>query len=783
MTAGQQTLASVLLLSVRGLAFMVPLVALILGGERFFQGTAFQIVIPHALYPHVTVRHFAFRILVEVMLGLWVVLACVDSRYRPRLSPITIAFVVFLAVMAVANAFGVNPMRSFFSNYERMEGFVSLVHLFGLFVVAGSVFNSERLWKWFFVVCLGVCFVVCLDAASQFYNALLKPSGEFKGAPFLQPVPAWAMGRAYMRVDARLASPVYLGVFLIFHAFLALLLLIRSRSTGPRCLCGGMVILCLLTMLATGTRVAYFGMMVGVAVTVATIAFLSREAAWRKGAMTATAAIGVVGVLAAALLWFDPVFLKDIPVLNRLVGEEVESSSVVRLALWKMVWQGFLEHPLLGWGQENFLYVFAAYFDPVVYGQDIQAWWDRPHNVILSWLCDGGLLGMTAYLSLFATAGFVLWKRTSLTVPERAVLTGMLAGYFVFNGAQLDNLTSYVMFFAVLAYVHWQGVRSVTTAEPARVKPLVVCAALPVVVVLIWGGVQFNTNTYLPGEAVTAMTGRLRGNNGPGGLKLARDSLDAKWIGPFEVRETIANTTKTMLAGKRQPVPVKRAFYKLATTELRKVVAADERNMKALTVLGELLNEGGDYAEAAEVFERAREISPKRQYLCFQLGLSYYYLKRHEEAAQMYRIGLEVRPDSSLAQLTCAQGAMLAGDRDLEDEALNLMRRDQNGRVFLAPFRLFDTLRYLRNGERLIELLEPVAADWRQKRQPGKPPSRVMKKRLFVLKDGYLLAGKPAKAKRLIREMIQADPKFRETGLKELARINNPKNSVQRQGR
>ena len=777
MPAGTESSTSrYLLLAVRALALLVPSVALILGGEWFFHGSSLQFAVPHALYPHVTVRHFAFRTLVEVMLGLWLVLAAVDPRFRPRWSPIAVAIAVFLAVMALADALGVNPTRSFWSNFERMEGFVTLAHLFAFFLVVSSVFNSERYWKWFFVVCLGVCFLVCLDAASQFNNAMLKKTGDFKGAPFLQPVPAWAMGRAYVRVDARLASPVYLGVHMIFHAFLAMFLLLRARTTLPRCLYGGMVVLCLLTLFLTGTRIAYFGMMVGVAVAVATIAFGSQEPVWRRWARIATGAMAVVGALVVALLWIDPAFLKDLPVLSRLVGEEVESSSLVRLALWKMVWHAFLEHPLLGWGQENFAYVFAAYFDPAVFGKDIQPWWDRPHNVVLSWLCDGGLLGMTSYLGLFAAAGYVLWKRTSLSVPERALLTGMLVGYFVFNGGQLDNLLSYLMFFSVLAYLHMHAVRG--QVDPDGAAPGRVGAARPAVAVVfaalvIGGGAMMNSAMFTSAAAVTEMTGHLRGKNGPGGLKSAKSSLELGWIDPSEVRETIANTTKTMLGANRQPVPIKRAFYEMSTTELGQVVEDDPRNMKALSVLGELLNEGGEYDRAAAVLEQALEVSPNRQYLCFQLGLAYYWLKRMDDAAVLYRRGFELSPDSGLGRLTSAQGAMLVGDRELEDEVLGLMRRDQQGPVFLAPFRLFDTLRFLRNGERMIELLEPVAADWRQRRRPGKPLSRVMKKRLFALKDGYLLNMQPGKAKALLREMIQFDPKFAEQGRKEIARINS----------
>ena len=92
------------------------------------------------------------------------------------------------------------------------------------------------------------------------------------------------------------------------------------------------------------------------------------------------------------------------------------------------------------------------------------------------------------------------------------------------------------------------------------------------------------------------------------------------------------------------------------------------------------------------------------------------------------------------------------------------MRQDQKGPVFLPPFRLIDTLVALEKGERVIELLEPVADHWRQNRVIGKSISRVTKKRLFGLKRGYLLAGQKQKARRLLQEMIQTDPKVCEEG-------------------
>ena len=152
------------------------------------------------------------------------------------------------------------------------------------------------------------------------------------------------MGRSYMRVDARVASPVYLAVFMIFHSFLAVLLMMRTRKIGTRAVCGAMLAFCLFTLYATGTRIAYFGVMVGLAVAVALVAFLGQELTWRKWAQRATVVMAVLGVVLVVFLVMNPPFLKDLPVLNRLVAEEVGSSSAVRLALWKMTWLAFLEN-------------------------------------------------------------------------------------------------------------------------------------------------------------------------------------------------------------------------------------------------------------------------------------------------------------------------------------------------------------------------------------------------------------------------------------------------------
>jgi tetratricopeptide (TPR) repeat protein len=244
--------------------------------------------------------------------------------------------------------------------------------------------------------------------------------------------------------------------------------------------------------------------------------------------------------------------------------------------------------------------------------------------------------------------------------------------------------------------------------------------------------------------------------DGPAGVRAARRALEARRIGFTEVRETLANEMLQVLSSQNDDT-VKRVLLDLTVAEMKALVERDPGNVRALTRLGALLKVPYP-AEAAQYLERARAISPRRQELCFELGYVYLLLRRNAAASAMFREGWQLRPESDQARLFCALGAIQTGDRGLEDEVIEAMRRAQRSAVFYPPHRLLDELDRQRRGERLVELLEPVAAEWRQKRKPGRSISRVMRRRLLPLKNGYVLVGQHQKALDLLAEMADTEP-------------------------
>jgi len=113
--------------------------------------------------------------------------------------------------------------------------------------------------------------------------------------------------------------------------------------------------------------------------------------------------------------------------------------------------QGFKEKPLLGWGQDNFPYVFAKYHDPHMYGQE--PWFDRSHNVFFDWLIAAGALGLLSHLALYGVAAYLTLKTRGFSKGEKSLIYGVLIAQFVNNLFIFDNLASYILFFALLAYI------------------------------------------------------------------------------------------------------------------------------------------------------------------------------------------------------------------------------------------------------------------------------------------------------------------------------------------
>src|SRR3990167_9467028 len=96
-------------------------------------------------YPsHAAPQTFVFRLLIEAMLFCSIVLAFKNSAYVPKLSALSWSIAAFLLAYVLAAFAGVNPAKSFFSDFDRHWGFLTISHLFLFFFILRGVFSGRE---------------------------------------------------------------------------------------------------------------------------------------------------------------------------------------------------------------------------------------------------------------------------------------------------------------------------------------------------------------------------------------------------------------------------------------------------------------------------------------------------------------------------------------------------------------------------------------------------------------------------------------------------------------
>ncbi len=631
--------------------FLIPVIPFIVSSSMFF--------------PFITGKNFVFRIIIDVIFFAWLILMMYEPHYRLKRSWIVIALSIFVGIMTVADIFGANFFRSFWSNFERMEGLVTLLHLLAYCVVLGSMFTKEKLWIAWFNTSVCVSVLMCLYGLGQI-------SGRF------------AIHQGGVRVDGTLGNATYLAVYLLFHIFITLWLLYRARARKTLAAVYGVaLILEIIILFYTATRGAILGVIGGFILTALIIALFNRT-----NRMIRYGALGSLGVLIIIIGVFMGVrhtpFIQHSPIFSRFADISVTDATIQsRFILWKNIaWSGFKEHPVLGWGQDNFIHVFGKYYQPEMYKQE--PWFDRAHNVFFDWMIAGGLLGLVGYLSLFAAALIYLWKVSVWSLPEKALFTGMLAAYFFHNIFVFDNLISYIFFISVIAYIHSQAVSQdkQTNAKFENRNPkhepkywvlpqqyaiplsglTIVIACIVVYVVNIPGIATSQTLIHALGSA----------KNPEVSFKFYTEALSHHGVGREEVREQLALSAIRVAHGEA-PQNIKQKFAQFADTESREQTEADPQNTRPLFFQGVFWEGIGHYEDALKAFNTALAINPNRHIILMEKGTVLSALNRPAEALELYKSIFELTPEYDEARVRYILTAYSLGDTQAVNEQIQVL--------------------------------------------------------------------------------------------------------------
>ena len=462
------------------------------------------------VFPFIVGKALASRSLIELVFGLWVVLAVLRPAYRPRRSMVLIAFAVWLAVSLLAGLTGVSLQRSLWSTYERMQGVIDLAHWLVLALVLASVLRpglarlswlparssrrerrrgaEEFSLSEYAVTALRSLLswrvLLNFNLAVSLYMALMGLDLHYDRGL----VPTYGVLSGSERLSATLGNPTYIGAYMLVNMFIALAFVASSFAvgTGPRAEPAAAVrrrrrraerppaqheglvwwqvfwiltvALTLWALLLSETRGSIFvGLPAGLAF------FCVGYLLWgRVRAVKAVSALVVGGMVLLALVLvgvrttdaFDSLADSN-RIVKRLRDISLDEASIKsRIAAHEAGLDGFLARPLLGWGPENYAVAFGRYFD---FDPEVTETFDQAHNKLLEEMTTKGILGLASYVALWTVMMAMVYRRVRDPDDNEQVfilfIGAALTGYFVQNLFLFDTPATVLQFAVLVGFV------------------------------------------------------------------------------------------------------------------------------------------------------------------------------------------------------------------------------------------------------------------------------------------------------------------------------------------
>jgi putative inorganic carbon (HCO3(-)) transporter len=329
---------------------------------------------------------------------------------------------------AISLFFSVDPATSYYGLGDRQQGYRSLLFyawwFFLLFYNLATTDNLEKKLGRIFWAIMGSSFLVSL------YGIL-----QILGIDFI----AWTEPPFVThRVTSTLGQPNYLGSYLLLIIPLSFYGLMKYRHFWPRFILIILLLMQLVTLMITGSRSAWLGLLGGLVLLV----FWNLVRIWSGLSAPKKRGLILISILAAVMV---ALFLsQNNYIAGRFKGitDFKQGSVSARINFWSGAIKSFRQKPLLGYGLENQGMEFIKYYQ-VDWAKTgfVNASTNRAHNLILDILLTTGIIGLIFYVWIYTS--FFWWTNQNrsdkqqrawseaLIVAVLAYLISLLFGFSV----------------------------------------------------------------------------------------------------------------------------------------------------------------------------------------------------------------------------------------------------------------------------------------------------------------------------------------------------------------
>lgn len=697
----------------------------------------FFIITPFSSYPFVFGKVVFFRSLVEIALILFLIYLIISINPLKSLpcrqagvlisvlkNPLFIFLVLFIFSATLSTLFAPNFYKGIWGDAERGEGLIGFLHYFIFLGLALVIFENKD-WLRFFKISLIVGFILIIAAWLQYFGA--TAFFEILG-PAIQP-------------GSFIGNPAFLAAYLILLLGFAAIVYYQHKSAEisinqrPNIIYFSsefwkyfsvvFAILAVATIFITSIRGAIVGLGVGVLALLIYFAIhpirpardlarastpirLLRRPVFNGAKLRLLAIFTLILIIVFGFVfWFtrENKFWQPIPGLGRLASTTLESTTVItRLLAIGISFEAFKEKPIFGWGLDNYHVAYNKHFNPR-YSIYAEEWFDRAHNKILDVLVMQGIFGLLAYLGIFISAFYLLFRKPRIYPDDKQInvdnlsvsisrnphesavnksisinqsnpykstfIAAAMIAYFVQNLFVLDGIYTYIPFFALLGFLINQSVVAPTeaalrTSFVKRIisrKPAFIVVTIVIITVI---GYLFYLHNLLPLYQNLVYRKAVKTQ----AMEEVLAKAD-KFLYPYTfIQSALRLRFADLLNEKIIKDPEFRPLVDKTMFALEELIEKEPMEPRFSIRLAELFEDLGKFVPAGEKFlEKAEKhsrqallLSPKRQAISYHLSFILSARGKHEEAIGVARQALDLEPKVVKSHYHLAIALAIAAD-------------------------------------------------------------------------------------------------------------------------
>ncbi len=596
----------------------------------------------------------------------------VITKQNPAFWPLAILAGLF-AVIIASTIFSPDIRFSLFGSPGRSGGLINLLCYF-LFAVFTLSFVTEETWYKLLKVNLAAGALASAMAFVQYFGVFNTIFVAFQG------------GGA--GVPSLIGNSTLLAVYMVFLAFCAFTFFITEKSRSIKYAYAALCLVFLATIVITGSRAAYLGMLI------AAVFYLLWYPKTLRVAKIAAASLLIAGIIAVALFNLFPQ-LGNVNGFFTTVATRANISTIARdlagnrFPAWQMTVQAIKDRPLLGWGPENFYMGFEQHYAPV--NESLQReWWDRPHNILLDVAAHYGILALLAYVAFWV---FLFVRLQQFKAKEEHgtrkffahAISAALLAYGTILLFNFDEFPTYLMAFLSIGFslylisLHGQTREIVPPKKNFLSNNIAVGAGAILLLAFAW---FWNVHPLYTNETLIANDYLVAKRQCDQALASTQGLLPGAGIIKSYTALTMADFVKRCAYA----FPEKEAEYTTTSADaLQQAVAIQPLYSRAWISLGGFTNilaaREPDVAKRQEIIAKAheyllkaKELSPKRIEVLNELQINYLLAADYESMKATAEECIAVNPEQGVCNWYLGIAQIFTGDQVHGKENIQLSK-------------------------------------------------------------------------------------------------------------